>query len=95
MGFQSPTPSPGSPSTITAPAIPQDKLGEALDNRRRADLVHRERTPTKAALLADPGVAALRATTQNRNVFTGKDPAGAIAFASPLSYPVVADQLRP
>jgi len=26
-------------------------------------------------------------------VFTGKELAGAIAFASPLSYPVVADQL--
>ena len=30
-----------------------------------------------------------------RNVFTGKDLAGAIAFASTLSYPVVADQLPP
>ena len=47
------------------------------------------------ALLADPTVASLRATGLNRNVFTGKDLAGAIAFASPLSYPVVADQLPP
>jgi iron complex transport system substrate-binding protein len=41
----------------------------------------------QAALLADPAV------TQKRNVFTGKDLAGAIAFASTLSYPLVADQL--
>jgi iron complex transport system substrate-binding protein len=43
------------------------------------------------ALLADPDVATLR----ERNVFTTKDQAGAIAFASPLSYPLVADQLPP
>lgn len=47
----------------------------------------------QAALLADPAVAALTATRQNRNVYTGKDLAGAIAFSSPLSYPLVADQL--
>jgi iron complex transport system substrate-binding protein len=41
----------------------------------------------QAALLADPAIS------QRRNVFTGKELAGAIAFASPLSYPVVADQL--
>lgn len=49
----------------------------------------------RTALLADPAVAALRATSLNRNVFTGKDLAGAISFASPLSYPVVAEQLPP
>jgi iron complex transport system substrate-binding protein len=43
----------------------------------------------QAALLADPTVAKL----DNRNVFTGRELAGAIAFASPLSYPLVADQL--
>lgn len=43
----------------------------------------------QAALLADPDVGKLKA----RSMFTGKDLAGAIAFASPLSYPVVADQL--
>jgi iron complex transport system substrate-binding protein len=45
----------------------------------------------QAGLLANPDVAALRA----RSVFTTKDQAGAIAFASPLSYPLVADQLPP
>jgi iron complex transport system substrate-binding protein len=44
----------------------------------------------QAALLADPALAELDA---KRNVYTGKELAGAIAFASPLSYPVVADQL--
>ncbi len=43
----------------------------------------------RLALLADPDVAALGA----RNVFTTKDQAGALAFASPLSYPLVADQM--
>lgn len=43
----------------------------------------------QAVLRADPDIAAV----VNRSVFTGKDLSGAIAFASPLSYPVVADQL--
>lgn len=43
----------------------------------------------QAALLADPKVAQFG----KRNLFTGKELAGAIAFASPLSYPVVADRL--
>jgi iron complex transport system substrate-binding protein len=43
----------------------------------------------QAALSANPDVAALQA----HSVFTTKDQAGAIAFASPLSYPLVADQL--
>lgn len=41
----------------------------------------------QAELLADPTIS------RRRNVFTGKELAGAIAFGSPLSYPVVADQL--
>lgn len=45
----------------------------------------------RAALLAEPKIA----RSDKRNVFTGKELAGAIAFASPLSYPVVADQLPP
>ena len=75
-------------------AIPRDKLADALDS---ADVLiwSTESDADQAALLADPAVAALAATKQNRNVFTGKDLAGAIAFASPLSYPVVADQLPP
>ncbi|MBV9350742.1 MAG: ABC transporter substrate-binding protein [Mycobacterium sp.] len=45
----------------------------------------------RLALLAHPDVSALGA----RNIFTTKEQAGAIAFASPLSYPLVADQLPP
>lgn len=45
----------------------------------------------RLALLADPDVTAFG----GRNVFTTKEQAGAIAFASPLSYPLVADQLPP
>lgn len=73
-------------------AIPLDKLGDALDG---ADVLiwSTESDADQAALLADPAVAALTAIKQNRTVFTGKDLAGAIAFSSPLSYPVVADQL--
>jgi iron complex transport system substrate-binding protein len=48
-----------------------------------------------AALRADPGIAALLAKRERGSIFTTKDLAGAIAFASPLSYPVVADQLTP
>jgi iron complex transport system substrate-binding protein len=74
--------------------IPRDKLASALDS---ADVLiwTTESDEEQAALLADPNVAKLRATVQKRNVFTGKDLAGAIAFASTLSYPVVADQLPP
>ena len=50
---------------------------------------------TKRLLLADPDVAASQATAQNRHIFTTKEQAGAIAFSSPLSYPLVADQLPP
>ncbi|MDH6195980.1 iron complex transport system substrate-binding protein [Mycobacterium frederiksbergense] len=46
-------------------------------------------------LLADPAIAGLRATARQHHVFTPQELAGAIAFASPLSYPLVADQLPP
>ncbi len=45
----------------------------------------------EAALLATPEIAAL----QHRSVFTGTEQAAAIAFASPLSYRLVAEQLPP
>jgi iron complex transport system substrate-binding protein len=74
--------------------ITRDQMAPMLNS---ADVLiwSTESDDQQAALLADPTVAKLRATTGNRNVFTGKDLAGAIAFASPLSYPVVADQLTP
>ena len=72
--------------------IPRDKIASVLD---AADVLiwSTESDDEQAALLADPTIAKLRATVQKRNVFTGKELAGAIAFASTLSYPVVADQL--
>jgi iron complex transport system substrate-binding protein len=74
--------------------VPREKMASVLDG---ADVLiwTTESDDEQAALLADPIVAKLRATIANRNVFTGKDLAGAIAFASTLSYPVVADQLPP
>jgi iron complex transport system substrate-binding protein len=68
--------------------IPRDKVKSAL---AAADLLiwTTDSEDDHRALLADPDVAAQQA----RSVFTTKDQAGAIAFASPLSYPLVADQL--
>jgi len=74
--------------------VPREKMASVLGG---ADVLiwTSESDDEQAALLADPIVAKLQATIQKRNVFTGKDLAGAIAFASTLSYPVVADQLPP
>jgi iron complex transport system substrate-binding protein len=75
-------------------AITRDNMEAVLDE---ADVLiwATESDDQQAALLADPTIAKLRATTSQRNIFTGKDLAGAIAFSSPLSYPFVADQLPP
>jgi iron complex transport system substrate-binding protein len=74
--------------------IPRDHIKVVLDS---ADVVvwTTEDPDDQKALLADPEVAASQATAQNRHVFTTKEQAGAIAFSSPLSYPLVADQLPP
>ena len=74
--------------------VPRDKMASVLDG---ADVLiwKTESDEEQAALLADPNVAKLQATIAKRNIFTGKELAGAIAFASTLSYPVVADQLPP
>jgi iron complex transport system substrate-binding protein len=68
--------------------IPRDQIKPVLG---AADLLiwMTESDGDQAALLANPDVAALKANS----VFTTKDQAGAMAFASPLSYPLVADQL--
>jgi iron complex transport system substrate-binding protein len=65
--------------------IPRDKAVDALG---AADV-------EQARLTADPTFSQLRSTIAKRNVFTGKDLAGAIAFSSPLSLPLVAAQLPP
>lgn len=72
--------------------VPRDRLTSVLD---AADVVvwKTESDEDQAALLADPTFMGLKSTRTNRNVFTGKELAGAIAFTSVLSYPVVADRL--
>jgi iron complex transport system substrate-binding protein len=74
--------------------IPRDQIKAVLNS---ADVViwTTESPDDQKAILADPEVAASQATSQNRHIFTTKDQAGAIAFSSPLSYPLVADQLPP
>jgi iron complex transport system substrate-binding protein len=70
--------------------VARDKIKSVLG---AADLLiwTTESDKDQADLLANPDVAELR----SRSVFTTKDQAGAIAYASPLSYPLVADQLPP
>ena len=70
--------------------ISRDKIKSVLG---AADLLiwTTESDKDQADLLTNPDVAELR----SRSVFTTKDQAGAIAYASPLSYPLVADQLPP
>jgi iron complex transport system substrate-binding protein len=70
--------------------IPRDKIKPVLG---AADLLiwMTESDGDQTALAANPDIAALQA----HSVFTTKDLTGAIAFASPLSYPLVADQLPP
>ena len=68
--------------------IPRDRIKSVLGD---AELLiwMTESDKDQADLLAKPDVAEHR----SRSVFTTKDLAGAIAYASPLSYPLVADQL--
>lgn len=74
--------------------IPLDKLASVLDS---ADVLiwTTESDDEQHRLLAEPAIAGLRATTTGRNVFTGRELAGAIAYSSVLSLPVVADTLPP
>lgn len=74
--------------------IPRDHIKSVLES---ADVViwTTQNPDDQKALLGDPEVAGSLTTAQNRHIFTTKDQAGAIAFASPLSYPVIADQLPP
>jgi iron complex transport system substrate-binding protein len=85
------------PESIAALAVDQDRAFISRDKIKSvlgpADLLiwTTESDKDQADLLANPDVAELR----SRSVFTTKDQAGAIAYASPLSYPLVADQLPP
>lgn len=68
--------------------IERDRIGSAFGG---ADVLiwTTESDDERTALLADPDISGF----ESRSVFTTKDQAGAIAFASPLSYPLVAGQL--
>lgn len=74
--------------------VARDRVASVLDE---ADVLiwTTESDEERAALLADPTFAKLKATRTNKNVITGKDLAGAITFATVLSYAVVAEQLPP
>ncbi|WP_024441413.1 ABC transporter substrate-binding protein [Mycobacterium sp. UM_WGJ] len=71
-----------------SPVIEHGRIGATLG---AADVLiwTTESDEERAALLADRDIAGF----ESRSVFTTKDQAGAIAFASPLSYPLVAAQL--
>ena len=77
-----------------AALVPRDRAASVLDEAD-ALIWTTESDEEQAALLADPTFAQLKATRTNRNVLTGKDLAGAITFATVLSYADVADQLPP
>ncbi len=68
--------------------IPVDQVGATLGD---VDILlwRTESDAEIAALQAVPAIAAFG----KRNVYTTKEQAGAIAFTSPLSFPLVADQL--
>lgn len=72
--------------------VPRDRMAAVLDS---ADVLiwTTESDEEQAALLADPVFAELKTTRTNRNILTGKELAGALAFATVLSYPVVAERL--
>lgn len=74
--------------------IPRDKAVQALD---AADVLiwTTESDEDQANLTKDATFQQLKATAQQRNIFTGQELSGAIAFSSPLSLPLVADRLPP
>jgi len=92
MGLAIPESIKASPSNGGQAVIARDELAAAVDS---ADILIwcTDSDAEQTALLADPAVADLRATARKRNVFTPPELSAAIAFASPLSYPLVADQL--
>ena len=73
--------------------IPLEKL-DVLDN---ADVLiwATDETSTEAALKKTPGFSQLKAVKAGRSIYTGAELSGAIYFASPLSLPVVIEQLVP
>jgi iron complex transport system substrate-binding protein len=74
--------------------IPRDQAARVLEV---ADLLiwTTESDDDAARLASDATFQQIQASTGERNILTGKDLAGALAFSSPLSLPMVADQLAP
>ena len=94
MGLAVPESVTGFPAEGGQAVITRNELSAAVDS---ADVLIWcvDSEAEQSALLADPAVAELRATAMGRNVFTPPELTAAIAYASPLSYPLVADQLPP
>ena len=94
MGFTIATSISNLAGTDHQATIPRVDLAATLGT---ADLLiwATENDAEQAALENDPAVVDLRSRRGNRSVFTTKDLAAAMAYASPLSYPVVAEQLPP
>ena len=94
MGFVNPDTINGYARDDHRAFIPRKEMLAVLDT---ADVLiwSTESDADNAALAADPDVQRLKATANDASIFTGKELSGAIAFASPLSYPVVADRLPP
>ena len=94
LGFQIPKSVQALAGSDGLADIPRADLASALAG---ADVLiwTTESDAEQAALAADPSLAELQAARGKRDVFTTGDLAAAIAYASPLSYPVVADQLPP
>jgi iron complex transport system substrate-binding protein len=94
MGFRIPDSINGFAVDDHRAFIPRDQIVPVLNT---ADVLiwTTQSDADEAGLRADPAFQQLNATPLNRNVFTGKNLAGAIAFSSPLSLPFVADQLPP
>ena len=84
----------GTPAGDGRVLVPLDRIDGALDG---ADVLiwTTESDEERDRLLAVPQIAALAATKAGRNVFTDRELAGAIAYSSVLSLPVVADRLPP
>jgi iron complex transport system substrate-binding protein len=86
------------PDSITAfkvgdrAVIPRDKAMEVLNS---ADVLvwATENDHDESALVVDPTFKQLAATKREANIFLGKDFSAALAFASPLSYGMIADLL--
>ena len=94
MGLAIPESIKALPASGGQATIPRAELSAAVDS---ADVLIwcTDSDAEQSALLADPAVAELRATAMKRGIFTPAELTAAIAYASPLSYPLVAEQLPP